>query len=235
MSAMTAQNVFGCIRPSTFQLPSDLQQILPHGVRAAISVLNVRSGRPGEQERALAEVESAVEVLVDEGAQAIAVFGVPISARQGFPEESKIHRRLSETKGVPVLSALAATILELQSRNLKRPLLVTQYSPEINQRIEQYFHDAGLDAFDSVGLSRKNAAEVNATSPDDYYRLAKAVLAERPLADSLFLSARCNLRDVALCLEVETGVHTVYQDQAALWWALRIFAKRNSTDAVSAA
>jgi maleate cis-trans isomerase len=189
-------------------------------------VLNVRSGRPGEQERALAEVESSVEVLVDEGAQAIAVFGVPISARQGFPKESKIHRRLSETKGVPVISALAATILELQSRNLKRPL-VTQYSPEINERIKQYFRDAGLDAFDSVGLSRMNAAEVNATSPNDYYRLAKAALTERPLADSLFLSARCNLRDVALCLEAETGVHTVYQDQAALWWALRIFAKQN--------
>ena len=56
-------------------LPWDMHRILPADVRCNVVTLNVRNGRLGEHEWALSAMKRAVDVSIDEGAEAIVVQG----------------------------------------------------------------------------------------------------------------------------------------------------------------
>ncbi len=212
---------FGCVAPSVVQLPWDLHAILPDAVQANVVTLNVRNGRPGEFERALGNMRSATDVLIDEGAGAIVVLGVPVAARRGFAAEQKAHDALTADRGrVPIISSLAASALALRHVGAKRPLLVTQYNDEVNAQIVAFFRDAGLETAGAVGLGATNAAQVNALTAADFDRLARRGLDAHRGADGIFLSARGNLLDVALQLEASTALPVIEQVQATVWWSL---------------
>lgn len=218
--------MLGFISPSVVTVPSDLEAMLPSGVRVAITTLSVRNGVAGEPERAVAAIEGAVEQLVYESAQAVITFGIPLAARRGFAEEQRAYGALSAANGVPVTSSLMASIAWLNEVRKTRTLSVTQYNPEANAQIARYFAAAGANVIASAGLGAANAAQVNALSPDDYYALAKSALAEHPSADSLFLAGRGMLNDVAQRLERETGLPVVHQYPAAFRWALAAISRR---------
>jgi maleate cis-trans isomerase len=212
---------FGCILPSVAHLPWDMTELLSPELGATIATLNVRNGLPGEHERALAEMQRAVDVLIDEGCTAIVAFGVPVSARQGYAAESAVLAALTAGRGsVPIVSSLTAAALKLRAAGARRPLLVTQYRPDINTLIQAFLRDAAdLESAGAFGLGAGNAAEVNALRPDDFATLAGRAVAETSDADGVFLSARGNLRDVANRIEAETGLPAVEQVSAAIWWA----------------
>jgi len=213
---------FGYVSPSVSLVPSDLPALLPAGVSVAIATLNVRNGRPGEFERAIATMRGATDVLIDEGAGAIVVFGVPVSARRGFAAERDALQALTADRGaIPIVSSLAATVAGFGRLGVTRPLLITQYADDVNALIATFCADAGLAVSGAVGLGARNAAEVNARTPDDYERLARSALAAHPSADGIFLSARGSLLDVALRLEDEMRIPVVEQTQAGVWWALQ--------------
>ncbi|HSV81855.1 MAG TPA: hypothetical protein VLK85_21890 [Ramlibacter sp.] len=212
---------FGCIAPSVIQLPWDLHKLLPSGVQANVVTLNVRNGLPGEQERALASLRGASDVLIDEGAAAITMLGVPVAARRGFAAEHAALEALTADRGaVPILSSLAASVLAFQRLAVKHPLLITQYNDEVNAKIMAYMRDAGLPAVGAIGLGATNAAQVNALTPSDFRALARQALDRHPSADGIFLSARGNLLELSLELEVALGLPVTDQIQATTWWSL---------------
>jgi maleate cis-trans isomerase len=212
---------FGCILPSVLQLPWDLHGLLPASVQANIVTLNVRNGRPGEFERALGILRGATEVLIDEGSEAIVVQGVPVAARRGYAAEQREQDALTADRGaVPIVSSLAACALALRSLGAQRPLLITQYNAEVNAQIVSFFRDAGLEPVGAAGLGATNAREVNALTAADYARLASQALERHGDTDGIFLSARGNLLDVALGLEMTTGLPVIEQVQATIWWSL---------------
>jgi len=212
---------FGCIAPSVVQLPWDLHALLPKDVRALTVTLNVRNGLPGEQERAIDNMHRAADVLIDEGAKAIVVMGIPVAARRGFAADRAALRALTADRGaVPIISSLAATALALKHLGAKRPLFVTQYNEEVNAAIVAYCRDAGVPAAGIAGLGATNAAQVNALSVSDYEALARRALEKHPDADAIFLSARGNLLSLTSKLEATLGLPTIEQVQASVWWSL---------------
>ena len=212
---------FGCISPSVIQLPWDLHALLPPAVQAAVVTLNVRNGRPGEHQRALSVLRGATDVLIDEGAEAITVFGVPVSARRGFAAERAALEALTADRGaVPITSSLAASALALRHLGVKHPLLITQYGDDVNAAIIAFYRDAGLEPAGAAGLGASNAAQVNALTPADFEGLAKKALDQHRTADGVFLSARGNLLEIALRLETSIGLPVIEQIEAAVWWSL---------------
>jgi maleate cis-trans isomerase len=212
---------FGCISPSIISFPWDLNALVPETVQAAVVTLNVRNGLPGEYERALGNMHGATDVLIDEGAKAIVVFGVPVSARRGFGAERVALDALTADRGaVPILSSLGASALAFRHLGVTRPLLITQYADDVNAAIVAFYRDAGLEAAGASGLGATNAAAVNALSPSDFRALAVSALGRHPAADGIFLSARGNLLDVTRQLEAEIGLPVIEQLQPAVWWAL---------------
>lgn len=214
---------FGCISPSVVQLPWDMQDALPPGLSVAVVTLNVRNGRAGEYERALSIQRGAADVLVDEGCGAIVAFGVPVSAKRGYAAEKAALNELTADRGaVSITSSLAASALEFHALAVKRPLLVTQYAPDVNELLLAFYRDAGLDPAGAVGLGARNAAEVNALSAENFHDLAQRAIREHPAADGIFLSARGNLLDVARTIEAGIGLPVLDQVQAAARWAASV-------------
>jgi maleate cis-trans isomerase len=211
---------FGCINPSVMHLPWDMEAALPPDLSVSVVTLNVRNGRPGEHERALSIMRGAADVLIDENCGAIVTFGVPVSARRGYAAEKAALSELTADRGaIPITSSLAAAALGLRELSVRRPLLVTQYAPEVNEQLFAFFRDTGLEPAGAVGLGARNAAEVNALSAENFYDLAQRAIRENPAADGIFLSARGNLLDVALKIEAGIDLPVVDQVQAAAWWA----------------
>ena len=212
---------FGCIAPSVVQLPWDLQALLPDGVQALTVTLNVRNGLPGEQERAIENMRRAADVLIDEGAKAIVVMGVPVAARRGFAADCAALDALTAERGaVPIISSLAATALALEEVGSKRPLFVTQYNEEVNAQIVAYCRDAGVEAIGAVGLGATNANMVNALQASDYEALTRKALNLHSKADGVFLSARGNLLALTRELEATLRLPVIEQIRASVWWAL---------------
>lgn len=212
---------FGVVAASVIQLPWDLHALLPNDVQALNVTLNVRNGLPGEQERAIENMRRAADVLIDEGAKAIVVMGVPVAARRGFAADCAALNALTAERGaVPILSSLAASVLALQQLGSKNPLFITQYNEVVNEAIGRYCGDAGVKATGIVGLGASNAAMVNALSASDFDALARKALKEHPDADGIFLSARGNLLSVARELQTTFGIPVVEQVEAGVWWAL---------------
>ncbi len=212
---------FGCIAPSVISLPWDLHALVPDNAQALTVTLNVRNGLPGEHERALDNMPRAADVLIDEGAKAIVVMGVPVAARRGYAEDCARLNALTEARGaVPIISSLAASALALRHLGAKRPLFITQYDDEVNAAIVAFCRAAGVEAAGCVGLGAGNAAQVNALSVADYEALTKSALARHPGADGVFLSARGNLLSLTAKIEATFGLPAVEQVQASVWWAL---------------
>ena len=212
---------FGCVSPSVIGLPRDLHRLLPEGIQANVVTLNVRNGRPGEHERALGAMRGATDVLIDEGAEAIIVQGVPVAARRGFAATRGDHDDLTADRGaVPIISSLGASMLALRAVGAKRPLLITQYDADVNAQIVAFCRDAGMTVAGAVGLGATNAKEVNALTAADYERLATRALETHRDADGVFLSARGNLLDIAMGLEISKSLPVIEQVQATVWWAL---------------
>jgi maleate cis-trans isomerase len=160
-------------------------------------------------------------VLIDEGAKAIVVLGVPVAARRGFAADSAALKALTADRGaVPIISSLAASVLALQHVGVKRPLVVTQYNDEVNAAIAAYCRDAGLAVAGIAGLGASNAAMVNALSVSDYASLTKRALDQNPQVDGLFLSARGSLLSLTQTLETTLGLPAIEQAQATVWWSL---------------
>ena len=204
--------------------------------------LNVRNGLPGEQERAIDSMRRATDVLIDEGAQAIVVMGVPVAAPRGFASDCAALDALTADRGaVPIISSLAASALALQHLGAQRPLFITQYNGDVNAAIVAYCGDAGVHAAGIVGLGAGNAAQVNALSVSDYETLTRRALDQHPDADAIFLSARGNLLSLTRELEASVGLPAIEQVQASVWWSLsrlgvawssgagRLFAPRHAT------
>lgn len=212
---------FGCISPSVINLPWDLHAVLPATVNAAVVTLNVRNGRQGEYERALGVLRGATDVLIDEGAEAIVVFGVPVAARRGLAAERAALDALTADRGrVPIVSSLAASALAFQHLGVRHPLLITQYADDVNAEIIKFYRDAGVEAAGAAGLGATNAAMVNALTPADFDALARKALDRYPAADGIFLSARGNMHPVALNLDAALKLPVIEQIEASVWWSL---------------
>jgi maleate isomerase len=212
---------FGCVSPSVIQLPWDLHALLPQDVQALTVTLNVRNGLPGEHERALDNLRRAADVLIDEGAKAIVVMGVPVAARRGFVDDQAGLNALTADRGaIPIVSSLAASAAALQHLGAKRPLFITQYNAEVNAAIVAYCREAGVYAAGVLGLGAANAAQVNALSVSDYDALTRRALDEHRDADGIFLSARGNLLALSRELEASLDLPVIEQVRASVWWSL---------------
>lgn len=198
-----------------------MHAVLPPAVNAAVVTLNVRNGRPGEYERALSILRGATDVLIDEGAEAIVVFGVPVAAKRGYAAERTALTALTADRGgVPIVSSLAATALAFQHLGVEHPLLITQYAEDANAEIIAFYRDAGVEAAGAAGLGATNAAMVNALTASDFDALARKALERYPAADGIFLSARGNLCHVARQLDAAFGMPVIEQIEASVWWSL---------------
>jgi maleate cis-trans isomerase len=211
----------GYLSPSVFETPSDWDLILPKGFTMVASGLNVQAHTESEFNKAIDALGAGLGVFAAEECDAILIGGITLGTQRGYAAERELVARLSKQVGLPVSTAMGATVEALQHLRVATTVIATAYKEPINHAVKKYYEDGGVRVLAIKGL--EVAKPVDQAKLPDYasYKVSRELLRRHPEADSVLIQGRW--RSVAYVQELEDdfGKPVVSSTAASLWWVLR--------------
>ena len=155
-----ARGTIGHVCPSIplDMILNEVQRMLPEDVMMVYSTLYIQQLRQEDFDRAIASLDSAVEHMVDGGAQAIIVGGGPVVAAIGSDEG--VVNRSEEIAHVPSTSTTGAIISGVRALGARRIAVATPYTDERNALLKSYLEKQGFEVLGMKGLGFTRAAEI---------------------------------------------------------------------------
>ena len=211
----------GYLSPSVFETPSDWDLILPKGFTIVSSGLNVQAHTSEEFNKAIDALGAGLGIFKAEECDAILMGGITLGTQRGYATEQEVVSKLSKQVGLPVSTAMSATVGALKHLKVRTTVIATAYKEPINQAVKKYYEDGGLVVLAIKGL--EVSKPVDQAKLPDYasYKVARELFREHLDADSLLIQGRW--RSVAYVQELEddTGKPVVSSTAASLWWVLQ--------------
>jgi maleate isomerase len=211
----------GYLSPSVFETPSDWDLILPKGFTIVASGLNVQAHTEVEFNKAIDALGAGLGIFAAEECDAILMGGITLGTQRGYAAEQEVVARLSKQVGLPVSTAMNATVEALKHLNVRSTVIATAYKESINQAVKKYYQDGGLKVLAVKGL--EVSKPVDQVKLPDYasYKVARDLYRQHPQADSLLIQGRW--RSVAYVQELEddTQKPVVASTAASLWWVMK--------------
>ena len=210
----------GYLSPSVFETPSDWDLILPKGFTMVASGLNVQAHTESEFNKAIDALGAGLGIFAAEECDAILMGGITLGTQRGYAAEQEVVARLSRQVGLPVSTAMSATVEALKHLGLRTTVIATAYKETINQAVKKYYEDGGLRVLAIKGL--EVSKPVDQVKLPDYasYKVGRELFLQHPDVDSLLIQGRW--RSVAYVQELEndTGKAVVSSTAASLWWVM---------------
>ena len=132
----------------------------------------------------------------------------------------EVVAKLSQQVGLPVSTAMSATVEALKHLNVRSTVIATAYKESINQAVKKYYEDGGLKVLAIKGL--EVSKPVDQVKLPDYasYKVARELFHRKPEVDSILIQGRW--RSVAYVQELEddTQKPVVSSTAASLWWVV---------------
>ena len=180
----------GYLSPSVFETPSDWDLILPKGFTIVASGLNVQAHTDSESNRAIDALRSGLGIFAAEECDAILMGGITLGTQRGYVAEQEIVAKLSGQIGLPVSTAMSATVEALKHLNVRTTVIATAYKKAINQAVKKYYEDGGLEVVDIEGL--EVSKPVDQVKLPDYssYKVARNLFQRHPSVESLLIQGR---------------------------------------------
>ena len=180
----------GYLSPSVFETPSDWDLILPKGFTIVASGLNVQAHTDSEFNRAIDALRSGLGIFAAEECDAILMGGITLGTQRGYVAEQEIVAKLSGQIGLPVSTAMSATVEALKHLNVRTTVIATAYKKAINQAVKKYYEDGGLEVVDIEGL--EVSKPVDQVKLPDYssYKVARNLFQRHPSVESLLIQGR---------------------------------------------
>ena len=212
----------GYLSPSVFETPSDWDLILPAGFTIVSSGLNVQAHTDAEFNKAIDALGAGLGIFKAEECDAILMGGITLGTQRGYAAEREVVRKLSQQVGLPVSTAMNATVEALKYLELKTTVIATAYKESINQAVKKYYEDGGVKVLAIRGL--EVAKPVDQVKLPDYssYKVARELFRQYPEVDSLLLQGRWRTVGYVQELENDTQRPVVASTAASLWWVLKI-------------
>jgi len=211
----------GYLSPSVFETPSDWDLILPKGFTIVASGLNVQAHTDAECSKAIDGMSAGLGIFAAEECDAILLGGITLGTQRGYAAEQEIVAKLSSQIGLPVSTAMNATVEALKHLQVRTTVVATAYKQIINQAVKKYYEDGGLQVLGIEGL--EVSKPVDQVKLPDYasYKVAHNLFHRYPAVDSLLIQGRW--RSVAYVQELEddTQKPVVSSTAASLWWVMR--------------
>jgi maleate isomerase len=212
----------GYLSPSVFESPSDWDLILPKGFTIVSSGLNVHSHTEAEFNKAIDALGAGLGIFAAEECDVILMGGITLGTQRGYAAEQEVVAELSRQVGLPVSTAMSATVQAMKHLNIRSTIIATAYKESINQSVKKYYEDGGLDVLAIKGL--EVAKPVDQVKLPDYasYKVDRELYRLHPAADSLLIQGRW--RSVAYVQELEddTQKPAVSSTAASLWWVMHV-------------
>jgi maleate cis-trans isomerase len=109
----------GYLSPSVFETPSDWDLILPAGFTIVSSGLNVQAHTEAEFNKAIDALGAGLDIFKAEECDAILMGGITLGTQRGYAAEQEVVRKLSHQVGLPVSTAMNATVEALKYLKVK--------------------------------------------------------------------------------------------------------------------
>lgn len=212
----------GYLSPSVFETPSDWDLILPKGFTLVASGLNVQAHTEAEFNKAIDALSTGLGIFAAEECDAILMGGITLGTQRGYAGEREIVGELSRQVGLPVSTAMGATVEALQHLQVRSTVIATAYKETINQAVAQYYQGGGLQVLAIKGLEVSKPVDQVKLADYASYKLARELFRSCPAVDSLLIQGRW--RSVAYIQELEndTGKPVVSSTAASLWWVMKV-------------
>ncbi len=212
----------GYLSPSVFETPSDWDLILPKGFTIVSSGLNVQSHTEAEFNKAIDALAAGLGIFAAEECDAILMGGITLGTQRGYAAEQEVVAKLSRQVGLPVSTAMSATVQAMRYLEIRSTVIATAYKETINQAVKKYYEDGGLNVLAIMGL--EVAKPVDQVKLPDYasYKVARELNRRHPVTDSLLIQGRW--RSVAYIQELEddTQKPVISSTAASLWWVMHV-------------
>jgi maleate isomerase len=210
----------GYLSPSVFETPSDWDLILPKGFTIVASGLNVQAHTEAEFNKAIDALGVGLGIFAAEECDAILMGGITLGTQRGYAAEQEVVAKLSHQVGLPVSTAMSATVEALKHLNVRTTVIATAYKESINQAVMKYYQDGGLEVLAIKGL--EVSKPVDQVKLPDYssYKAARELYRQHQTVESILIQGRW--RSVAYVQELEddTQKPVVSSTAAALWWVM---------------
>ena len=212
----------GYLSPSVFETPSDWDLILPKGFTIVSSGLNVQSHTEAEFNKAIDALGAGLGIFAAEECDAILMGGITLGTQRGYAAEQEVVAKLSRQVGLPVSTAMSATVQAMKHLEIRSTVIATAYKETINQAVKKYYEDGGVNVLAIKGL--EVARPVEQVKLPDYasYKVARELNRRHPVTDSLLIQGRW--RSVAYVQELEddTQKPVISSTAASLWWVMHV-------------
>ena len=220
----------GYLSPSVFETPSDWDLILPQGFTIVASGLNVQAHTEAEFNKAIDALGAGLGIFAAEECDAILMGGSTLGTQRGYAAEQEVVAKLSRQVGLPVSTAMSATVAALKFLKVRSTVIASAYKESINQAVKKYYEDGGLEVLAIKGL--EVSKPVDQVKLPDYasYKVARELFRQHPDVDSLLIQGRW--RSVAYVQELEddTRKPVVSSTAAALWWVMQVLGMKASIE-----
>jgi maleate isomerase len=148
--------------------------------------------------------------------------GITLGTQRGYAAEQEVVAKLSNQVGLPVSTAMSATVEALKHLKVHTTVIATAYKETINQAVKKYYEEGGLKVLAIKGL--EVVKPVDQVKLPDYasYKVARELFHRHPDVDSLLIQGRW--RSVAYVQELEddTRKPVVSSTAASLWWVMQV-------------
>jgi maleate isomerase len=192
----------------------------PDGVNVYATRLRNSRSDPEDSEKMLQHVERAADELASARVDVIAFACTASSFVQGQKGEEDLKTRIEGSSGVRAVTTSGAVSLAMSRLGLKRIVLLTPYSEELNELERRFLNEKGYEVLADRAMGIVDAFSIGKVEPEEVCRLALEILS--PEVDGLFVSCT-NLRTIEIIdrLEEETEKPVVTSNQATFWACLR--------------
>ena len=200
---------------------AELHAMLPPGVVALITRLELRGSSEAELSKMLDRLEEAAGLLADARPGLI---GFHCTAVSTFAPEraGEIPARMTRATGLPAVTTADAILAALEALGAKRILLVTPYIAAVHEREIAFLaaHGCAVVGGDMMGINTN--AEMAQIPPEAIAAQARGAARAAPGADACFISCTAiRSAGVIEALETEIGMPVITSNQVMAWRVLR--------------
>ena len=212
----------GYLSPSVFETPSDWDLILPKGFTIVSSGLNVQSHNEAEFDNAIDALGLGLGIFAAEECDVVLMAGITLGTQRGYAAEQQAVAELSRQVGLPVSTAMSATVEAMKHLEIRSTVIATVYKETINQAVKKYYEDGGLEVLAIKGLEVSKPVEQVKLPDYASYEVARELYRQHSTTDSLLIQGRW--RSVAYIQELEddTQKPALSSTAASLWWVMHV-------------
>lgn len=209
--------------PANTPVPPEAALMYPTGVRFLATGVGLERMTPEGYDKVVDRIVPAAKQLVEHGAAAIDVMGTSLTFYKGAKFNEELQRQITKATGRRSTTMSTAIIEGLKAVGGHRLAVATAYNDEVNQRLQSFLHEHGLEILAIKGMGIERFEDRPPVTQDELLEFSTGVWKSAPKADAILISCGAlKTLEILAPLEKRCGVPVVSSLPHALWAGVRL-------------